>query len=113
MTIVRTAVLEGTVAVEKRAEFDQYMRETVLTAIARYPGIRRAVLRVPADVEPGAPPIYMIFDLHFDSLEAMHAALASPVRAEVRARIAEGMGAFQGRVYHLVTSEVSHAGVQQ
>ncbi|MBU6379485.1 MAG: EthD family reductase [Gammaproteobacteria bacterium] len=109
--IVRTAVLEGIVAAEKRAGFDRHMRETVLTAIGRYPGIKRVTLRSPAEREPDTPPIYMMFDLYFDSLDAMHAALASPVRAQVRALIAEGMSSFEGRVYHLVTAEVSGGGV--
>lgn len=105
--IIRSAVLEGTVAPGEREAFDRHMRETVLPALARYPGLREARLRAPAESEPGAPPIHMIFDLVFDDLAAMHAALASPTRQEVRARIAEVMGAFQGRIYHLVLEDIA------
>jgi hypothetical protein len=48
-------------------------------------------------------PIYMVFGLMFDSLDDMHAALASPTRQAVRETIAAAMPAFQGRVYHVVS----------
>jgi len=100
--IIRSAVLEGTVPEGERAAFDRQMATTVLDAIASYPGLLRVELRRPVEAEAGAPPVYMVFDLHFPSLAAMHAALASPVRQEVRARLGAVMKAFQGRVYHLV-----------
>lgn len=103
--IIRSAVLEGTVAEDRREAFDRHMTTTVVQAIARYPGIRSVRVRRPVETEAGAPPVYMIFDLAFDSLAAMHAALASPVRQEVRAKIAEIMSGFEGRVYHLILAE--------
>ena len=103
--IIRSAVLEGSVAEENRAHFDHHMATTVLAAIARYPGIREVRLRRPVEQESGAPPVYMVFDLWFDTLADMHAALASPIRQEVRARIGEVMKSFDGRVYHLVLEE--------
>jgi antibiotic biosynthesis monooxygenase (ABM) superfamily enzyme len=103
--IIRTAVLEGSVAAADRAGFDRQMNEDVLQAIATYPGIRDVRIRWPAESEAGAPDIYVLFDLYFDSLEAMHAALASPVRHQVREKIGAVMPAFKGRVYHLVLEE--------
>ena len=81
------------------------MEGTVLQAIATYPGLREVRLRKPAEAEPGAPAVYVQFDLYFDDLPAMHAALASPVRQEVRETIAAVMPLFKGRVYHLVMQE--------
>lgn len=103
--IVRIAVLEGTVAEADRASFDAHMATKVVAAIGRYPGIRKVRLRRPLEQEEGAPPVYMAFDLYFDSMKAMHDALASPTRAAVRGEIAAAMGAFKGRVYHLVMEE--------
>jgi hypothetical protein len=103
--IIRSAILEGSVAEADRAAFDRQMNETVLAAIATYPGIRAVRLRRPVESEAGAPPIHVIFDLHFDTLADMHAALASPVRARVRETIAAVMPLFQGRVYHLIMEE--------
>ncbi|MFV0491225.1 MAG: EthD family reductase [Pseudorhodobacter sp.] len=103
--ITRSAFLLGEVAPEDQPAFDRYMRETVVAEILTYPGIRRVTLRklVQADAPDAA---YMQFDLHFDSVAAMDEALASPVRAAVQARIKAGMGAFSGRVIHVVSEMV-------
>lgn len=103
--IVRSAYLEGTVADTDRAAFDAHMTGPVLAAIATYPGIRQVRLRQLEVADEGAPPVYMVFDLLFDSLEDMNAALASPIRQAVRQKINEGMALFKGRVYHLVFRE--------
>ena len=103
--IIRSAVLEGVVAEADRGRFDSYMRETAAMAIGRYPGIRAVKLRRPVEREDGAPEVYMIFDLYFDDLKAMRAALASPVRAAVRAALGEVMPMLRGRFYHLVMEE--------
>lgn len=108
--IIRSAVLEGTVAEADRTQFDRHMATAVIDAIARYPRIREVKLRKPAETEAGAPPVYMVFELHFDTLEDMHAALASTVRQEVRSQIAQGMTAFKGRVYHLILEDVTARG---
>jgi hypothetical protein len=81
------------------------MRGPVMAAIATYPGLRDVRLRELARGEEGAPAVYMIFDLYFDSLADMDAALASATRQAVRATIQEGMRGLQGRVDHLVFSE--------
>lgn len=103
--LIRSAVLEGTVDEADRQEFDRSMRETVRAAIATYRGIRAVKLRWPAEAEPEAPPIYVIFDLYFDDLASMKAALASPTRNAVRRSLSASMSAFHGRVYHLILEE--------
>lgn len=104
--IIRQAFLEGHVAPEHQDAFDQAMRDRVLPEIRTYPGIRDVRLRKIAVPEVGAPPVYMTFDLYFDSVAAMDAALASETRQRVRVSIAENMTHFQGRVYHLVFDEI-------
>jgi uncharacterized protein (TIGR02118 family) len=104
--IVRSAYLEGTVAEADRERFDRHMSETVMPAIATYPGIKDVRLRHIVEADAGAPPIHVIFDLYFDSLDAMNAALASDTRHEVRKTIAAVMPMFKGRVYHLVAREI-------
>ena len=104
--IIRSAFLEGTVADADRAAFDQHMAGPVLAAIGTYPGIRQVKLRRIELADEGSPPTYMVFDLYFDSLDDMNAALASPTRQAVRQKIAEGMGPFKGRVYHQVFRQV-------
>lgn len=103
--IIRSAYLEGTVAEADRARFDAHMSGPVMAAIATYPGLREVRLRRIARGEDGAPAIYMVFDLYFDTLDAMDAALASATRQAVRETITQGMRMFQGRVFHLVFDE--------
>ena len=55
--IVRSAVLEGSVAPGDREGFDRHMATTVLSAIGRYPGIRDVRLRRPVEAEAGAPAV--------------------------------------------------------
>lgn len=100
--IARLAILEGTVKPENKLAFDADMRGAVRNAILRYPGIRDVLLRWPIEQDVGSPPVYLIFELHFDDLAAMRAGLASPIRAEVRGLISESMKRFDGRTYHLV-----------
>jgi hypothetical protein len=59
-------------------------------------------LRRLVQADEGTPPNYMVFDLFFDDLAAMDAALASPIRQAVRQQIAQAMSVFKGRVYHQV-----------
>ena len=104
--ILRSALLLGTVAAEDQPAFDAHMRDVVVPEIGTYPGIRGVTLRKLVQADAGAPAVYMQFDLLFDTLEAMDAALASPVRAAVRDRIKAGMGAFAGTVVHVVSESL-------
>jgi len=104
--ILRSAFLLGQVEPADQPAFDAHMRDVVVPAIATYPGILSVSLRKTVQADDGAPAVYMQFDLAFDSLSAMEAALASPVRHAVRDRIKAGMAAFRGSVTHIV-SEVA------
>ena len=103
--IIRSAILEGSIPAADRAQFDAQMSGPVLAAIGTYPGIPQVKPRRLVQADEGTPPVYMVFDLYFDSLDAMNAALASPTRQAVRQQIGTVMGLFQGRVYHQVFSE--------
>ena len=95
--IIRSAVLEGTVDEAYWGHVrspDEYCRSSGHRHLSRNYGIR---LRRPVETEAGAPAIYMIFDLHFETLDAMHAALASPVRGLVREQIGKAMTGVHGQ----------------
>lgn len=104
--IIRSAYLEGDVAQADLTSFDLGCNK-VLEAIGTYPRIRQAKLRRVCRTEENAPPVCAIFDLYFDSLEDMDAALASETRQLVRSTIADSISMFRGRVYHLVLDEHS------
>jgi len=101
--IIRSAFLHGSVPEPEQPDFDHHMRDTVVAEILTYPGIRRVSLRKLAQADAGADAAYMQFDLYFDSVDAMDAALVSPVRQAVQERIKAGMGPFSGRVTHVVS----------
>ena len=105
--ILRSALLLGSVAPDDQPAFDAYMRDVVVPEIGTYPGIRGVTLRKLVQADDGAPSVYMQFDLLFDSLADMDAALASPVRTAVRDRIKEGMAPFNGTVTHIVSESMT------
>lgn len=105
--IIRSAFLHGRVDEPDQQEFDRHMRESVVAEILTYPGIRRVTLRKLAQADAAADAAYMQFDLYFDSVESMDAALASPVRQAVQERIKAGMGPFSGRVTHVVSDQIA------
>ena len=53
------------------------------------------------DIDDGAPPIYMTFETVYPSEEAMLYAFSQPVRAELRAKLAEILPLFHGRIFHI------------
>jgi hypothetical protein len=108
--IIRSAFLEGHVAPDDQPAFDQHMRGTVVREILTYPGIRGVTLRKLARADADATPVYMQFDLRFENLAAMEAALASPTRQAVQQRIKARMGPFRGRVTHVVFAVLEDEG---
>jgi uncharacterized protein (TIGR02118 family) len=103
--IIRSAILQGQVPEADRERFDAQMRGAVVQAISTYPGIRQVKLRKLLSADEGMAPTYMVFDLYFDSLAAMEAALASPTRQAVREQMKQAMSLFQGKVWHQVFEE--------
>ena len=61
------------------AAFDKHYFETHVPLAKQMPGLRKyEVSRGPVTVIAGSPDVYMIGALHFDDLDAMRAAFASP-----------------------------------
>jgi uncharacterized protein (TIGR02118 family) len=72
--------------------FIRYYREHHVKLLARWPGLRRIVLHTPVEWSDTWPVnrgrALLLAQLEFDSAEAMHAAFASPERAQARADMA-------------------------
>ena len=85
------------------AAFRSYYREHHVNALARWPGLKRVVLHAPIPWSDAWPvnrgQAVLLAQLEFDSAEAMHAAFASPERAEARADMAN-FPPFEGVVTH-------------
>ena len=103
--IIRSAYLAGTVTKAEQAKFDTFMNENVVPEIKKYTQLRDLKLRYVKAKDPSAPDVYMVFDMYFDSIQEMDAALASPVRKVVQDKLAEIMPKFKGKVYHLITNQ--------
>ncbi len=73
--------------------FDDHYWSKHLPTVARWPGVRRIEL---ARGEPGEE-IYQICDIHFDSFDALRAALTSPER-KVSQEDAKRFPTFEGQV---------------
>lgn len=109
--LVLCAYYEGTVAEDKRAEFDAYVEKTHMPLVARYPGL--AELRyhkgVPWNGDP--PAFYHAFELRFANREDFDRAMASGIRQEARTDVGRFLPMFDGTVRHVLyeTEEIPTA----
>jgi uncharacterized protein (TIGR02118 family) len=102
MTILRCGSFEGTVDESARAGLDRYVDEHVVPLLVQLPRIRSVRVLRACELEDGAPPYYMTFEMLYDSREDIQAALASPVRAAIRDKLAHVMATLRGaRLLHI------------
>lgn len=99
--IVRTACLEGRVAPEDRERFDAFIASEVVPLMKRFPGVRSVRVMRAESVEDGGPALHMTFESVYDSVAAMERAFTFPVRQELKARMAEILPLFSGRLFHI------------
>lgn len=100
---VRCAYFVGTVAPEHQAEFNRVYEERAMPIIATFPRIRSARLLRGDWHEAGAPPVYQVIELTFDSKQDLEAALASDARAANLKMLKEsGVEKYlNGAIYHI------------
>ena len=98
---VRCAYFEGDVAPASRAHFDHVMDSEIMPRLTRMPGVRAVRLLRGVAFEDEAPHLYQTIEQEYDSLDAIDAALASEVRSEMRAKLAEIMPLFEGRLWRV------------
>ena len=91
------------VSASDQEAFLRYYREHHVRLLARWPGVRRVVLHTPIEWSDAWPVnrgrALLLAQVEFDSAEALHAAFASPERAQARADMAN-FPAFAGLVTH-------------
>ena len=107
---VRCAYFVGTVAAEHQAEFDRVYKEQAMPLIARFPKIRSARLLRGDWHEDGAPPVYQVIELTFDSKADLEAALASDARhANLKMLKESGVEDYlDGKIYHINYAVPAH-----
>ena len=102
MKILRCGYFEGTVDESARPGLDRYVDEHVVPLLVQLPKIRSVRVLRALELEDGAPPYYMTFEMMYDSREDIQAALASPVRAAIRDKLAHVMATLRGaRLLHI------------
>jgi len=97
--IIRNAVFEGTV--DNQELFDRSVTEELIPLIKRFPKIRDVKVLKNIWLEDGAPPIYLVLQLCFDTNEDLEEALNSQQRAASKAKAEEIIPLLKGRVYHM------------
>lgn len=97
---VRCGYFIGKPAAGKKAELDAELMG-VVKLYHKFPGLRWANMLIADEVEEGSPEIYATLHFCFDSKEALEAALATPVRQELRTHYANAvLPFFEGTIKH-------------
>lgn len=105
--IVRSACLEGQPQPGQAQTFDAFIVREIVPLMKQFPGVRATRILRSVRVEDGGPPLYLSFESVYDSQEAMQAAFEAPVRQRLRARLAQIMPLFDGRIFH-ITQDLLH-----
>lgn len=98
---VRTAYFIGSVAAGDAERFRSHVETVILPAVRALPGNRGARAMWAREHEDGAPAVFLELEHRYDSADALAAALASPGRTAMRAKLAEVLPLFSGSVVHV------------
>jgi hypothetical protein len=103
--ITRYALFEGRVRSGRDAAFRAAILAEVLPKWQAFPGALAVRVSFADSRDEGAPEFPLILAVSYRDLDAVEAALASPVRAESRAATESVLARyFDGRVHHHVTT---------
>ena len=86
---------------EDQEAFDSFIHSEVVPLMSRFDGAQWVRVMRAQEADDGAPPIYMTFETAYPSQEVMLNAFSKPIRAELRAKLAEIMPLFHGRIFHI------------
>lgn len=100
--LIRCAYFEGRVQEGKEAAFDAFVDQQLFPLWQRFPGCTgvRVLRHVTAD--PEAPPIHMMLEFDYPTQADIEATMVSSERTEAKAKTAELLAMFDGRLYHVV-----------
>ncbi len=101
--LTRTAIYEGKILPGRDNEFFELVKTKLDPLWRQFPHVVAVrVLRL-RQADPEAPPIPMILEMDFPSMEAIKEALDSPIRHKAHEATLEVLRLFEGRFYHLVS----------
>lgn len=107
--ITRYALFEGKIRDGQDDAFRDAVNSELLPLWKQFPGASAVRLSFSESRDEGAPEFPLILAVSYPTKEAMHGALASPVRSESR-KVTESVVArfFEGRIHHHVTTASDH-----
>lgn len=98
---VRAGYFEGEIAEQDFERFKAHVEREVAPLILKMPGIRDLRILWGAEFQDGAPPYVLAMEHAYDDKAALEAALASPARDALRAKLAEVLPLFKGAIRHV------------
>lgn len=106
--ITRFAVFEGHVREGRTREFRAAVIERLLPIWQGFPGNRGVRVNFTDHADDGAPAFPLILAIDYPSLDAMEAALGTPIRQRSKDMTTDVMAEFfDGQIHHHVTSLTS------
>lgn len=107
--ITRYALFEGTIRDGQTGAFREAVNAELLPLWKQFPGASAVRLSFSESRDDGAPEFPLILAVSYPSPEAMHGALASPIRLESR-KVTESVVTrfFDGRIHHHITTASDH-----
>ena len=98
---VRAGYFEGEIAAADFERFRTHVEREIAPLILKMPGIRDLRILWGREFQDGAPPYVLAMEHAYDDREALEAALASPARDAMRAKLAEVLPLFKGAIRHV------------
>jgi hypothetical protein len=100
--LTRLAFFEGKIQSGRDADFERYVRETLLPIWRQTPHALRVEVMREVEADDGAHRFPMVLLIAYPDREALDEALASPVRALGREATRGLYEFFAGRIFHAV-----------
>ncbi|CAB3807044.1 hypothetical protein [Paraburkholderia fynbosensis] len=101
--ITRTAIFEGKIKDGCEERFFSEIQVRLAPLWKQFPNASNVRLLRIEEADQDAAPIVMIQQIDYPSMDAVKAALESPIRTQARAVTLEILEMFEGRFYHLMS----------
>lgn len=106
----RSAIFYGRILPGREDEFYALVEAELMPVWRRMPGALAVRAYCPVAHDEGAPPIFLVQEIDYPSLETVAVAMASPVRAEGRVATEKLMAMCEGTFTHLVYRRLDDEG---
>lgn len=98
---VRAGYFEGEIAEQDFERFKGHVEREVVPLVLKMPGLRDLRILWGAEFQDGAPSYVLAMEHGYDDKAALEAALASPAREAMRAKLGEVLPLFKGVIRHV------------